>query len=344
MRVPLRSGSQSRATPVDSVIGCGIAVPKMSRMRDINGARIKHISFEYRDSRSWPRGEPTTPIETRIALKLGEVHLTSITSSKFVEVTPPSVPTTPSRRSSRHSGCRAPSPRHRCHSPRCFVLTGAAAAARGVCCRSQRRRLCDRSRRQTPRLSRSRRDAGHPRHIRSSRCVGRPLEIAPARSRPHRLADPSRSLPGRSLVHRLCIETPPPYHPIRPRVYDCRPRLRLNRAVWPSPSRARWLASLVRVLARGSSHLASPRTTVCAPVATSRRLELPVHRRIYWFAAGSVGAPSPLSSPLISSFSHLPITLYLLCSYPNLMFSRDSCGAKLEAHQKYNYSNDFLKN
>ncbi|KAK9160787.1 hypothetical protein Syun_007128 [Stephania yunnanensis] len=38
-------------------MGCGIAVPRMSRMRDINGAPGKAhlIPTKYCDSRSWPR-------------------------------------------------------------------------------------------------------------------------------------------------------------------------------------------------------------------------------------------------------------------------------------------------
>ncbi|KAK9121430.1 hypothetical protein Syun_019047 [Stephania yunnanensis] len=49
--------AESRQRQADSVIGCGIAVAKMSRIRDINGAADKAplIPTKYCDSRSWPR-------------------------------------------------------------------------------------------------------------------------------------------------------------------------------------------------------------------------------------------------------------------------------------------------
>ncbi|KAK9114964.1 hypothetical protein Syun_021761 [Stephania yunnanensis] len=49
--------AESRQRQADSIIGCGIAIPKMWRMRDINGASDKAhlIPTKYCDSRSWPR-------------------------------------------------------------------------------------------------------------------------------------------------------------------------------------------------------------------------------------------------------------------------------------------------
>ncbi|KAK9150661.1 hypothetical protein Syun_008970 [Stephania yunnanensis] len=49
--------AESRQRQADSIIGCGIVVPKMWRMRDINGAPDKAhlIPTKYCDSRSWPR-------------------------------------------------------------------------------------------------------------------------------------------------------------------------------------------------------------------------------------------------------------------------------------------------
>ncbi|KAK9107692.1 hypothetical protein Syun_023703 [Stephania yunnanensis] len=49
--------AESQQRQADSVIGRGIVVPRMSRMRDIDGAQDKThlIPTKYCDSRSWPR-------------------------------------------------------------------------------------------------------------------------------------------------------------------------------------------------------------------------------------------------------------------------------------------------
>ncbi|KAK9132683.1 hypothetical protein Scep_012211 [Stephania cephalantha] len=116
--------AESRQRQADSVIGCGIAVPKMSRMRDIDGAPDKThlIPTKYRDSRSWPRLRADNHSNQRHEYDslgprtlISEVHLAYIASSKFVEVAPPISSTTPSLRSPSRLTSKAappPSPRH----------------------------------------------------------------------------------------------------------------------------------------------------------------------------------------------------------------------------------------
>ncbi|KAK9117785.1 hypothetical protein Scep_015878 [Stephania cephalantha] len=72
--------AESRQRQADSVIGCGIAVPKMSRMRDINGAPDKaHLIPNTVTRGHGPGGEPaTTPIRDTTAAYATPLPLESL--------------------------------------------------------------------------------------------------------------------------------------------------------------------------------------------------------------------------------------------------------------------------